>query len=93
MYGRHGRRQREQASSLSSDQLERKGRRLGAATDLPDLSPGALPAPAPSRSAEPRARILRLRRVGRDLPPLLPLLPLGDPSRRVDRVARGQLVS
>ena len=60
---------------------------------VPHVSLGPVSAPAPSRVAQSGARILRLRRVGGDLSPFRPLLPLGDPPRRVDRVARGQLVS
>ena len=58
-----------------------------------DVSPGSVPATASGRVAQSRARVLRLRRVGGDPSPLRPLLPLGDPPGRVDRVARGQLVS
>ena len=57
------------------------------------ISLGSVPATAPGRVAQSRAGVLRLRRVGGDLPPFRPVLPLGDPSRRVDHVARSHLVS
>lgn len=68
------------------------GRRLGLGgvrlregarrTDLPDLASRPVPASPPGRLPQPRPRVLRLRRLDLDVPPLRALPPLGLPPRR-----------